>query len=68
MLPDRRDFYRYVSDKGSSRVELYNLENDVGEEHNVAEDHPEVVQRLLEHAKSFEMPDQLFSPEIFLGR
>ena len=68
MLPDRRDFYRYVSDKGSGGVELYSLENDVGEEHNVAEDHPEVVQRLLKHAKSFEMPDQLFSPEILLAR
>jgi arylsulfatase A-like enzyme len=68
MLPDRRDFYRYVSDRGSGGVELYSLENDVGEEHNVAKDHPEVVQRLLEHAKTFEMPDRLFSSEILLGR
>ena len=30
------------------RVELYNLREDTGEDHNVAGEHPEIVQRLLE--------------------
>ncbi len=39
--------------KGNSR-ELYNLKDDIGESHNIAEDHPELVQRLLEQATKLE--------------
>jgi len=65
---ERRVFYGYVQDRGSSEVELYDLANDIGEEHDVAKEHPEVVERLLEHAETFEMPERLFSEEILLGR
>ena len=68
MLSERRVFYGYVQDRGSSEVELYDLANDIGEEHDVAKEHPEVVERLLEHAETFEMPERLFSEEILLGR
>ena len=32
--------------RGETGLELYDLENDIGEKHNVAEKHPEVVKRL----------------------
>jgi arylsulfatase A-like enzyme len=34
-------------------VELYHLGDDIGEKHNVAKDHPEVVKRLLGYADEF---------------
>jgi arylsulfatase A len=33
---------------------LYNMENDVGEEHDVAAEHPDIVSRLTEIAKNFD--------------
>lgn len=33
------------TDLGSG-LELFNLENDIGEQHNLAEDHPEIVEEL----------------------
>ena len=68
MLADRRDFYPYVQDRGSRSVELYDLENDIGEKINLAQAHPEVVERLLEQAKAFKIPDRLFSPDALLSR
>ena len=68
MLADRRDFYPYVQDRGSRNVELYDLENDIGEKINLAQTHPEVVERLLEQAEAFKMPDRLFSPDALLSR
>lgn len=38
----------YPIDKGSGSVELYDLEADVGETANVAEEHPQVVERLMQ--------------------
>ncbi|MFG0330295.1 MAG: sulfatase [Phycisphaerales bacterium] len=38
--------------KGSVEIELFNLETDPFERHDVAADHPEIVQRLLELAES----------------
>lgn len=56
MLPDRKRFYGYVKDKGSGAVELYDLESDVGEKNNVANDNPKIVAELLALAKAFPMP------------
>lgn len=33
-------------------LELYNLKNDIGEEHNVADEHPDIVARLAEELSS----------------
>lgn len=37
----------YPKDKGTNQVELYDLENDLGETTNLAGKHPEIVERLL---------------------
>ena len=58
-LPDRKVFYGYVKDRGTAGVELYNLEEDIGEKRNVAAAHPEVVERLLTFARSYPMPKDL---------
>ena len=39
--------------KRSSSPALYNLDEDIGEAHNVASDHPEIVQRLSGYAAAF---------------
>ena len=63
---DRKKHYGYVNDKGSGQVELYNLADDIGEAHNVAEDHPDVVQQLLEFADNFPLPEEEYDPGIRL--
>jgi arylsulfatase A-like enzyme len=44
------------AEKDNATIELYDLEQDLGEEHNVAAEHPEVVQQLAE------MMDQSHEP------
>ena len=68
ILPDRKVHYGYVDDKGSSAVELYDLQADIGEANNVAADHPQVVKELLAHAKDFKWPEKLIEPRIVLPR
>ncbi|MBN1910857.1 MAG: sulfatase [Pirellulales bacterium] len=47
-LPDRTEFYGYARDKVPvTSPKLYDMELDIGEKHNVAAEHPEVVQQLL---------------------
>ena len=67
ILPDRKEFYGYVKDKGSQQVELYDLESDVGETNNLAEAHAEVVEELLQHTRSMPLPDAPYDPRIGLG-
>lgn len=67
ILPERRDFYGYVDDKGSSGIELYDLEADLGEKQNEAEAHPEVVRELLVHATSVPWPDAEYDQRIGLA-
>ncbi len=57
MLPDCKRFYGYVKDRGSGGLELYDLASDVGEKHNLADRHSEVVSELLSLAKGFQMPE-----------
>jgi len=59
MLPDREVFRGYVKDRVTKEVELYNLESDIGEKNNLAEQHPETVSELLNYAKMFKMPEIL---------
>ena len=58
-LPDRKVFYGYVKDRGTSGLELYNLDEDIGEKRDVAAAHPEVVARLLAFARAYDMPAEL---------
>lgn len=59
LLPDRKGYRGYVKDRGSSGTELYDLESDIGETRNVAEQNPEVVAELLALTEAFRWPDQL---------
>ena len=67
ILPDRKVFYGYVDDRGSNGTELYDLNSDIGETKNVADQHPKVVARLLKDANAFQWPKQLFEPRIGLS-
>jgi len=56
LIPDRVYCYRYVKDRGTGGIELYDLQSDVGEKKNVATQHPEVVAELQKLAKAFRFP------------
>ena len=66
ILPNWQRFYGYVKDKGSNKIELYDLKTDIGETRNVAKERPEIVKDLLKLAKSFQWPDHLPEPSITL--
>lgn len=42
-------------------TELYDLSKDIGEEHNVADEHPEIVKELLERMKSARTESEVFT-------
>jgi arylsulfatase A-like enzyme len=51
-LPNRKEFFRYAKDEVEvSAPELYDLESDIAEKHNIAENHPDIVGQLLELAE-----------------
>jgi len=46
-LAGQQRFYKYAKEaKPVVQPELYNLDSDIGEQHDVAADHPEVVKQL----------------------
>jgi arylsulfatase A-like enzyme len=47
VMPDLKVFRSYVDDRPSGKIELYDLEADIGETTNLATSHPDVVQQLL---------------------
>jgi len=59
LVPNRKNYYGYVKDRGSSEAELYNLESDIGEKHNLARRHPEIVSEMLELIEAFQWPKKL---------
>lgn len=46
ILPNHQKIYKYVKDRGSNGVELYNLNQDIGESKNLADANPKIVKRL----------------------
>ena len=55
LLPGRKpeQDHRFLMDFGTNGLELYDLERDIGEKNNIADDHPEVVKELRETLDSF---------------
>lgn len=50
-----------VLDPEKTTTELYNLENDLGEENNVAEQHPKIVEELSEIMKNARTESEIFT-------
>lgn len=50
-----------VFKKPDAPLELYDLENDIGEEHNVAEHHPEVLEEMGEIMEMARRPSDVFT-------
>ena len=61
-------FYGYVDDKGSGEIELYNLEEDIGESRNLAAANPDIVAELKSASKSFQWPEEMREHQISLNR
>jgi hypothetical protein len=54
--------------KGPAKLELYNLKDDIGEKNDVAEKHPEIVQRLEKMMASERVPSAVFPIKGLDGR
>ena len=46
--------------KGNLDIELYNIEADIGEQEDLAEDHPKVVEKLAEMMETVRTPSKIF--------
>ena len=46
--------------KGNLEIELYDIANDIGENDNVAAEHPDVVERLAKMMAEVRTPSELF--------
>ncbi len=66
ILPNRKQFYGYVQDRGSQAFELYDLSSDIGERHNLASNRPEIVEKLHKHAGSIKLPETILEERIGL--
>jgi len=64
LLPNRKDYYKYVKDTGSNEMELYDLKSDIAEKRNLAKRRPEVVAELLNLAEAFQWPAKLPDTDI----
>ncbi|OHB74524.1 MAG: hypothetical protein A2Z25_05765 [Planctomycetes bacterium RBG_16_55_9] len=50
-----------VAKKPDGPIELYDLQNDIGETNNVADQHPEIVAKIAGYMKSARVPNEHFS-------
>ena len=64
LLANRKNYYNYVKDTGSNEMELYDLKSDIGEKRNLARQHPEVVEELLNLVRAFQWPATLPDTDI----
>ena len=46
--------------QGNTQIELYNLAADIGEQHNVAREHPEIIKRIEEIMRREHTPSEVF--------
>ena len=46
--------------KGNLEIELYNIAEDIGENNNVAKDHPELVAKLAKQMETVRSPSEIF--------
>lgn len=51
---------RYNLAKGNRDVELYNLETDIGEEHNIADQHPKIAEKMRQLMNEAHKPSPVF--------
>lgn len=49
----RKDRWKAVRTKADAAFELYDLSNDIGEEHNIADQHPDIVEQMDSIAAQF---------------
>jgi arylsulfatase A-like enzyme len=68
LLPNRKNYYNYVKDRGSNDMELYDLQADIGEKHNLVEKNPQIVSEMLELIKTFQWPSKLPDTNITLKK
>lgn len=54
----RQGDWKAVKPRGAKQFELYNLSTDLSEQHNIADQHPEVVARMEKIAKQAHRPQQ----------
>lgn len=58
----RGDWKAVVEPMGSDHVELFNLKQDLGEQHDVADKHPQIVKQMLAIIKEAHVPSPLWKP------
>jgi arylsulfatase A-like enzyme len=68
VLPDKKKFYGYVDDRGSNKIELYNLNADIGELKNLVSRNPAKVKELQAAANAFKMPEKIIETRIGIRR
>lgn len=54
--------WKAVRNKANDPLELYDLSKDIGEEHNVATQHPEVMQKITAICREAHKPERKYSP------
>jgi arylsulfatase A len=68
ILPERKKFYGYVKDKGSQQAELYNLDRDIAESSDEADDHGAMVKELTAYAQKLPLPNTPYDERIGIRR
>jgi hypothetical protein len=54
--------WKAVRNRGADSFELYDLSQDIGEEHNVAAQHPDVLQKIEAICREAHTPERVYHP------